>query len=176
MKQLRAAGERGRNVRELNVRVSLDRLGRETHPACPAYPGGQLCGQLAAGRNVPSMPRRHRKTVRAARTPPQRHHPPGIRNSQSESYAEIDTDSLRTTLRALCANLILPRAGDPPGLSSIPGGQCGSVQVATFNCQTVLPLPRARRRTVKPFEQQELHATVTIRPELKIPNQIVTQK
>jgi hypothetical protein len=30
--------------------------------------------------------------------------------------------------------------------------------------------------TVKPFQQQELHATVTIRPELKIPHQKVTQK
>jgi hypothetical protein len=30
--------------------------------------------------------------------------------------------------------------------------------------------------TVKPFEHQELHATVTIRPELKIPNQDVTLK
>jgi hypothetical protein len=29
---------------------------------------------------------------------------------------------------------------------------------------------------VKPFEQQQLHATVTIRPELKIANQVVTQK
>jgi hypothetical protein len=25
-----------------------------------------------------------------------RHHPPGIKNSKSKSYAEIDTDSLRT--------------------------------------------------------------------------------
>jgi hypothetical protein len=30
--------------------------------------------------------------------------------------------------------------------------------------------------TVKPFEQQELHATVTICPELKIPHQKVTLK
>jgi hypothetical protein len=30
--------------------------------------------------------------------------------------------------------------------------------------------------TVKPFEQRQLHATVTICPELKIPNQKVTQK
>jgi hypothetical protein len=30
--------------------------------------------------------------------------------------------------------------------------------------------------TVKPFEQCELNATVTIRPELKIPSQKVTQK
>jgi hypothetical protein len=32
------------------------------------------------------------------------------------------------------------------------------------------------RRTVKPFEQRELHGTVTIRPELKIANQKVAQK
>ena len=50
------------------------------------------------------------------------------------------------------------RAGDPPRLSSIPwGSSYGSVRVATFNCQTVLPLPRARRPTVKPFEKCELH-------------------
>jgi hypothetical protein len=29
---------------------------------------------------------------------------------------------------------------------------------------------------VKPFDQRELHGTVTIRPELKIANQQVTQK
>jgi hypothetical protein len=29
----------------------------------------------------------------------------------------------------------------------------------------MLPLSQARRRTVKPFEQGELHGTVTIRPE-----------
>jgi hypothetical protein len=45
------------------------------------------------------------------------------------------------------------------------------MQVAIFDGQTVLPLSRARRRTVKPF-----HGTVTIRPVLKIPNQKLTQK
>jgi len=30
--------------------------------------------------------------------------------------------------------------------------------------------------TMKPFERRELHRTVTIRPELKIANQKVTQK
>ena len=30
--------------------------------------------------------------------------------------------------------------------------------------------------TVKPFEQREFHATVTIRPELKLSRQKVTQK
>jgi hypothetical protein len=34
---------------------------------------------------------------------------------------------------------------------------------------------RARRRTVKPFEQRELHGNLTIRPELRILNQKVTQ-
>jgi hypothetical protein len=45
---------------------------------------------------------------------------------------------------------------------------CGSVQVATFNCQTVLPLSQARHQTVKPFQQQQLQANVTICPELNI--------
>jgi len=45
---------------------------------------------------APSSSPSNRETVRAARTPPNRHHPPGIKNSKSESYAEIDTDGLRT--------------------------------------------------------------------------------
>jgi hypothetical protein len=44
----------------------------------------------------------------------------------------------------------------------------------------VLPTGRAAlfklAVTVKPFQQQELHGTVTIRPELQIANQAVTQK
>jgi hypothetical protein len=55
------------------------------------------------------------------------HHPPGIKNSKSESYAGMSTDRLRTTLRAWCTSL------------------------------------------------HELHGTVTICPELRIPNQKVTQ-
>jgi hypothetical protein len=50
------------------------------------------------------------------------------------------------------------------------------VQVAIFDGQTVLPLSQARHQTVKPVEQRQLHGTVTIRPELKIANQQVTQK
>jgi hypothetical protein len=50
------------------------------------------------------------------------------------------------------------------------------VQVAIFDGQTTLPLPRARHQTVKPFEQRQLCGTVTIRPKLKISNQKVTQK
>jgi hypothetical protein len=45
------------------------------------------------------------ETVRRATTPRHCHHPPGIKNSRSDSYAEIDTDSLRTRLRTLCASL-----------------------------------------------------------------------
>jgi hypothetical protein len=54
------------------------RLARPT-PACPAYPG--------VGSADDSV----------------RHHPPGIINSKSESYAEIGADRLCTRLRALCA-------------------------------------------------------------------------
>jgi hypothetical protein len=67
------------------------------------------------------------------------------------------------------ARLKIPfRAGDPPRLSSIPGVECGWLQVAIFDGQTTLPLSRTRRSTVKPFEQCELHGTVTICPELQI--------
>jgi hypothetical protein len=45
------------------------------------------------------------ETVRAVRTPPHRHHLPGIKNFHSDSYAEIGTDSLRTRLRAWCTSL-----------------------------------------------------------------------
>jgi hypothetical protein len=69
------------------------------------------------------------------------HHPPGIKNFHSDSYAEIGTVRLCTRLRALCA-------------------------VGTFKLSV----------TVKPFEQRELHRTVTICPELGILNQTVTQK
>ena len=63
---------------------------QETHPALSSIPWGvQLCGQLAAGRNVSSMPRRHRETVRAVRTSRHRHHLPGIKNSKSEGYGNI---------------------------------------------------------------------------------------
>ena len=48
-----------------------------------------------------------------------------------------------------------------------------------FDGQTVLPLSvelELAVETVKPFEQRQLHGTVTIRPELEIPNQKVMQK
>ena len=66
------------------------------------------------------------------------------------------------------------RARPTPPVQHTLGVGYGSVRVAI--ARRVLPLPRARRRTVKPFEQRELHGTVTIRPELKIPHQEVTQK
>jgi hypothetical protein len=40
------------------------------------------------------------------------------------------------------------RAREPPPPVQPTGGiKCGSVQIAIFNCQTVLPLPRARLRS-----------------------------
>jgi hypothetical protein len=50
------------------------------------------------------------------------------------------------------------------------------LQVATFNCQRAVTALFKLAVTVKPFKQRELHGTVTIRPELKIPNQKVAQK
>jgi hypothetical protein len=50
------------------------------------------------------------------------------------------------------------------------------VQVAIFDGQTGVIAPSSSPSTVKPFEQRELHGTVTICPELKIPHQEVTQK
>ena len=82
-------------------------LARETPPACPAY-RGVSCGSVQVaifdGQTVLPLPRtrrRNRKTVRAPRTPRHRHHPPGIRNFHSDSYAEIDMDSLRTGLSSV---------------------------------------------------------------------------
>ena len=66
---------------------------RETTPACPAYPGGLVVARCRSQRTADAC--RHRETVRAARTPWHRHHPPGIKNSKSKSYAEMRTDSLR---------------------------------------------------------------------------------
>jgi hypothetical protein len=66
-------------------------------------------------------------------------------------------------------------ARDPPRpVQHTPGVSCGSVQVAT--CQTTCRSLRARHQTVKPFEQRELHGTVTICPELQIANQKVRLK
>jgi hypothetical protein len=50
------------------------------------------------------------------------------------------------------------------------------VQVATFNGQTGDTAPSNAPVTVKPFEQRELHGTVTICPEFKTLHQAVTQK
>src|SRR5262249_32691402 len=58
------------------------------------------CGsQYLIARRVLPLPRARRRTVKPFEQrefPPNRHHPPGIKNSKSESYAEIDTDGLRT--------------------------------------------------------------------------------
>ena len=57
-----------------------------------------------------------------------------------------------------------------PPVQHTPGVNCAnnSLQVATYR--------RCLAVTVKPFEQRELHRSVTIRPDLGIPNQKVTQK
>jgi hypothetical protein len=56
--------------------------------------------------------------------------------------------------------------------SKIEMGSCADAS----DGQTMLRLSRARHQTVKPFDQRQLHGTVIIRPELKIPHQQVTQK
>jgi hypothetical protein len=50
------------------------------------------------------------------------------------------------------------------------------VQVATFDLSDGVTALSNSPPTVKPFEQQELRGTVTVRPDFKIPNQKVTQK
>jgi SAM domain (Sterile alpha motif) len=67
------------------------------------------------------------------------------------------------------------RAGDPPRPVQPTGGG-SSVARCRSQCQTTCRSLQACRRTVKPFQQRQLQATVTIRPELKIQNQKVTQK
>jgi hypothetical protein len=90
------------------------------------------------GRNVPSMPHRHRET-----------HPPGIKYSPSESYAEIGADSLGAGKRALCATLPL-RPRPTPACPAYRGVKCGSLRVAMFDCQTTVAalLELARRNAV----------------------------
>jgi hypothetical protein len=63
-------------------------------PRLSSIPGGQLWQSV----QVAIFDRRHRETVRAVRTPRHCHHLPGIRNSRSDSYAEIETGSLHTRL------------------------------------------------------------------------------
>jgi hypothetical protein len=93
-----------------------------------------------------------------------------------QTVTEIGTDRLRTRLRTWCTSLAPSCARDRPRLSSVPGGSSAS------RCRSQYLMVRRsyrsleRRRTVKRFEQRVLHRTVTIRPELKISIQTVTQK
>jgi hypothetical protein len=74
------------------------------------------------------------------------------------------------TCGVLCSNLIEMRARPTPAWPRSPGGQlCGQLAAG----RNVTPMLIV---TVKPFEQLELHGTVTICPEFKIPNQKVTLK
>jgi hypothetical protein len=121
--------------------------------------------------------RRNRETVRSATTPRHRHHLPGIKKCPSDSYVEIGSDGLRTRLSSVVREFALncSSARPTPPVQHTPGVSCGSVQVATFNSQravTALPSSPSTRE----HEQRELHATVTICPELKLPHQKVARK
>ena len=59
---------------------------------------------------LPSSPS-NRETVQAVRTPPHRHHLPGFKNSQSESYAEIGADRFRTRLSSVVREFRRRRLG-----------------------------------------------------------------
>jgi hypothetical protein len=88
---------------------------RRMIPGLSGIPGGSVAAddpvQLAIFSCQPALPLSQARRRRQLHG--HRHHPPGIRNFHSDSYAEIGTDSLRTRLRALCASL--PEfARDPP--------------------------------------------------------------
>jgi hypothetical protein len=87
---------------------------RETHPGLSSIPRGSSASRC---RSQCLMVRPSKR-----RTPRHRHHLPGIKNSQSESYAEIDSDGLRTRLRSWCTSLLFctsksvqHRRGSRPG-------------------------------------------------------------
>ena len=161
-------------VRDLRT-LCASLLLRARPPRLSSIPWGSIVRTTRCRSQRTADACRHRETVRAVRTPRHCHHLPGIKTFPSESYAEVRTDSLRT--RTASVVLRAARAREPPRpVQHTLGVSCGSVQVGTFNCQTVLPLSRTHRQTMKPFEQQELHGTVTICPELQIANQKVMQK
>jgi hypothetical protein len=93
----------------------------------------------------------NRETVRAARTPPHRHHPPRIKNCQSESYAEIDTDSLCTRLSSVGRHFdFAPETH--PACPAYPGGpvvaRSGSEHLTVRRCYRSLTLA-SNRETVR---------------------------
>ena len=148
------------------------------HPRLATLPWGSMSQYLIVRRCYCSLKprRRTRETVRAERTPRHRHHLPGITNFQSARYAEIGRDRLCTRLRTWCTSLQL-RERPTPACPAYPGGR---VRLGAGRKHLIvrgpLPFSRAHRLTVKAFEQRELHGTVTIRPELQVANQNVTQK
>jgi hypothetical protein len=116
-----------------------------THPYRPVHAplGGQLCGQLAAGRNVPSMlavtvkPFDQRELHATVTICPEL----GI-SHQKVTQKWARTDCARD-LRALCANLLIAREYHP-GLASIPGGssvaRCRSQYLIVRRCYRSLEL------------------------------------
>ena len=81
---------------------------RETHPGLSRLPWGSVVLTTRC-RSTFTCRTRYRslelavdsETVRAVRTPRHRHHPPRIKNCQSESYAEIGRDRLCTRLSSV---------------------------------------------------------------------------
>jgi hypothetical protein len=81
LKQLRAAGERGRNVRELNVRVSLDRLVK----------GGYLGGSVNRSRLRPisDHPAGHYSRVRFVTVHRRFSPPPSVTGRMTSMYKRV---------------------------------------------------------------------------------------
>jgi hypothetical protein len=103
---------------------------RRPPPGCPAYPGGQLCGRLGAGRLIVRRrcrsPRARHPTVKPfeqRRTTRHCHHPPGIKNSKSESYAEIGRDRLCTRPADLVREFVHFARETHPACPAYRGGQ-----------------------------------------------------
>jgi methylphosphotriester-DNA--protein-cysteine methyltransferase len=75
-------------------------LARETHPGLSSMGVGSNWSPCLSRREPPSplssSSPSNRETVRAVRSPRHRHHPPRIRNFQSESYAGRSTDGFCT--------------------------------------------------------------------------------
>jgi hypothetical protein len=84
--------------------------------------------------------------------------PPRIKDCPHRKVRHTRSHSIPAAaahFKDIAIDMLINSAGITPAASSLPGSVAAhdSVQVATFDCQTVLPLLRTRRRTVKPFER-----------------------
>jgi hypothetical protein len=91
-----------------------------------------------------------------------------------QTYFRLAASGLRGKAAADNQSLRLHRPQATVSPTAVPGAQLW-LGVGR-NMSDDVPLSRARRRTVKPFEQRELRGNVTIRPELKIGDQQVTRQ